>query len=224
MRVSNWITWQWITSLFPFLPVSVSEWHPFVIQCLWPPAAVQFRVPASRLNLASPTFQCGLYETFRKIRFGSFITWTIWYFFLLWWFICYSGSIPYSNRATVWTIQEFESLKLQAIFMPKHPDGPWGPHIFVFSWYVFSSVLKWPGRDNDHSSACSADIKNEWCLNSTPLHVITAWAVRKFEYKTDHLLKTQQWRAMKSIATLNLSKSLKVRNHLKSLGVMWNLI
>lgn len=29
-------------------------------ECLWPPAAVQFSVPASRTNLASPTFQCGL--------------------------------------------------------------------------------------------------------------------------------------------------------------------
>jgi len=47
---------------------------------------------------------------------------------------------PYSNRATVWTIQEFESLQGQVFLCQNFQIGP-GTHPFLYSFCVMDFFL-----------------------------------------------------------------------------------
>ena len=80
----------------------------------------------------------------------------------------------------------------------------------------FLSVLKRPGREIDHSSACSAYIKNEWSLSSTPLDM--GWQQIRIQDRSS-TVDTLLCRAIKRFAALNLSKSVEVRFHFKDVGV-----
>lgn len=52
----------------------------------------------------------------------------------------------------------------------KPPDRFWSSSHFVFKeqkWNIFSGV-KQPGRETEHSSPSSANVKNVWIYTSTP--------------------------------------------------------
>jgi hypothetical protein len=55
---------------------------------------------------------------------------------------------------------------------PTHPPIQWVPA-------VLSLGVKRPGREADHSTPSSAEVKNAWSYTSTPPYVFVAWCSLK---------------------------------------------
>jgi hypothetical protein len=56
---------------------------------------------------------------------------------------------------------------------PTHPPTQWT------SW-ALSTGVNWPGREDDHSSASSAEVENAWSYTSTNQYVFVAWDLVKY--------------------------------------------
>ena len=63
-------------------------------------------------------------------------------------------------------------------FSPNRPDRPWGSTSLLHNGYrgTLHSGLQRPEREADHSPPYSAEVKNKYSYNSTPLHVFMAYA------------------------------------------------
>jgi hypothetical protein len=79
-------------------------------------------------------------------------------------------------------VRGFDSQRRMGIFLfttvsrtalgPTKPPMQWVPGIF-------SLGVKRPGRESDHSTPSSAEVKNAWSCTSTPQYVFTAWCLVK---------------------------------------------
>jgi hypothetical protein len=62
---------------------------------------------------------------------------------------------------------------------PRRPYRLWGPSSFLPNGYLglFHWGVKRPGREADHSSVTSAEVKKTWIYTSTPAYVFMAWCL-----------------------------------------------
>jgi hypothetical protein len=67
----------------------------------------------------------------------------------------------YSDYATAWAVR-YSIPGRDRRFFSSHPTS------FSMGTTVFFSGVNWPGREVNHSSLPSADVKNEWSFTSTP--------------------------------------------------------
>ena len=80
------------------------------------------------------------------------------------------------HTATGWTVRGLNSSS-EMFSSSKNPDRLWGPSNPLFNFYVGSFLgVKRPGREFDHSSPSSAEVKNEWSYTSAPLRTFMTWA------------------------------------------------
>ena len=72
---------------------------------------------------------------------------------------------------TGWTIRLFNPGREKRFsVLHNHANQFWGPYNLLFNgWQCSFPGAKWPGREIDHSSPYSAEVKNEWGYTSTPL-------------------------------------------------------
>ena len=99
----------------------------------------------------------------------------------------------YEVYATGWTVRGSNPHRNIRFFcFPTQPYRLWDPSIFLYNAYRSSfQGLKRPGREANHQSSSSAEVKNEWSYTSAPPLLLNVVDRKNFTFFIAYSYKCQ---------------------------------